>query len=88
MIEAQEKKKEMKMNVKMKVNIETGIPLPESRGVVVQTLEKMNHGDSIVIPLEKVNTWRSLASKNKIGVVTRKVSDTEIRIWRVKRPKE
>jgi hypothetical protein len=68
------------------MNIEKNIPIPDDTrvgyGSVKRTLEQMEVGDSVVVPKEKVNYWRSVASVRGIKVVVRRISESECRVWK------
>lgn len=68
------------------MNIEKNIPIPKARkdGGIANTLRLMEVGDSVVVPYHNHPSWRSVARAMKLEVSGRKVSDTEIRIWRTK----
>jgi hypothetical protein len=67
------------------MNIEKNIPMPD-RGrncSIATTLRTMSVGDSIVLPKGKDNGWRVSAKSIGYKVASRKISDTECRLWRV-----
>lgn len=66
--------------------IEKGVPIPPhaTTSPLNNTLRAMKCGDSIVVPLAKRVGLPQRAKHIGIKIVTRKISDTEARIWRVK----
>lgn len=67
------------------MNIEKNIPMPDRKrnGTIATTLRSMSVGDSIVLPKGKDIGWRSSAKRLSMKVASRKISDTECRLWRV-----
>lgn len=66
------------------MKIEKNIPIPPRKsGLISLTLREMKVGDSIVIPKSQDTSWRTAAMRLKMDIVTRKISDTETRLWRV-----
>lgn len=67
------------------MNIEKNIPMPERKrtGTIATTLRAMSVGDSIVLAKGKDIGWRSSAKSIGYKVASRKISDTECRLWRV-----
>lgn len=63
------------------MNIEKNIPMPDRKRTT--TLRAMSVGDSIVLPKGKDIGWRSSAKSLGMKVASRKISDTECRLWRV-----
>lgn len=63
--------------------IENGVPMPDryNRGSIASLLRSMEVGDSCVIPRRSSNL-HSCAKRVGMKVATRKVSETEVRIWR------
>ncbi len=66
------------------ITIEKNIPIParasaRARGA---TLKGMDVGDSIVVPRAAQGSWRGCARFVKMKVAVRKISDTEVRLWR------
>ena len=66
------------------VKIENDIPLPEPVEGFTAIVSKMEVGQSFVLPLRKRNGIRSYFALRGWGCVTKKISDTEARVWRVK----
>lgn len=64
--------------------IEPGIPIPQSNGSgkVVSILRKMNVGDSVLVPIGDRMSWICAAKREARRVVTRKMSETTLRVWR------
>ncbi len=67
------------------IKIEKGVPMPRGRGQgeFGAALRSMSLGDSIVLPRAKQSTATFLARVAGIRVTTRKISDKEIRVWRI-----
>lgn len=69
--------------------IEKDVPIPDRvsglKGIVRQTLENMVPGDSFLAPYSKNRQLAIGEAARKVGllVTTRKVSDTEMRVWLV-----
>lgn len=66
--------------------IEKGIPLPkgkEKHGGCKAVLNTMEAGDSVLVSSKHANSLRQTAWTLGIKVCTRKVSETETRIWRM-----
>jgi hypothetical protein len=69
------------------MKIEKGVPLPQPRGAangVTKVMRQMEIGDSIIIPLVSRANVRNYGLRLGIHFVTRKISETEVRVWRVK----
>jgi len=73
------------VNTNTNMNIEKNIPMPDLKrtGKIATTLRAMSIGDSIVLPKGKDIGWRSSAKSLSMKVASRKISDTECRLWRV-----
>lgn len=69
----------------MEIKVEPGIAIPgKKRGSgIVSVMREMKIGDSFVYPLHKRSDITPLAQRSGITTTTRKVSDTEIRVWRI-----
>lgn len=72
------------------IKIEKGIPLadrPVRRAVWAEIFGKMVAGDSFVIPLEArqalAHAQQDFRRQHGISFATRKISDTECRVWRL-----
>ena len=68
------------------MNIQKNIPIPTSNripGGMGSVLVAMTAGDSVVIQSGKHMSWRSVASRLKIKITIRHISDLESRLWRV-----
>ena len=67
--------------------IEKGIPIPERSSYpgagLTSLLKSMKVGDSVVLKANR-NSVYATAGFNNFKVAIRKVSNTEIRIWRIK----
>lgn len=68
------------------IKIEKGIPIkPHGKeDGISAAMRLMKPGDSIVVSLGKRYTCPQRAKRIGIKIVTRKISDVEARIWRVK----
>lgn len=69
----------------MQINIESNIPLPrrnKTKGMI-ETLSKMNPGDSFVIPFGGVQNWRMAGYSIGIKLASRKINNEEERIWKI-----
>jgi hypothetical protein len=64
------------------MKIEKNIPIPD-RNKVAATLRAMSVGDSVIIPKGRDVSWRASAAQLKMKVTSRKISDTECRLWRI-----
>jgi len=74
------------MNENTELKIEKGVPIPIGKTHItgmISTMRKMEVGDSVSIPAKKRASWSSCAKSANIKIVTRKISDTETRVWRV-----
>lgn len=70
----------------MTYEIEKNIPLPHGwtkAGVGKYPFATMAVGDSFLMPLAVRNSVSTYASRHNIKLVSRKISDTEARVWRV-----
>ena len=69
----------------MKYKIEHGIPIPGGRGQSEfnDLMVKLNVGDSFVAPRNKRSVIVNVAWRLNIKVLTRKVDDENMRVWRV-----
>jgi hypothetical protein len=61
------------------IQIEKGVPIPSRLSDV---LKKMSVGDSIVVAPIRRASVTSIAKFIGIKLVTRKLSETELRVWR------
>lgn len=69
------------------IKIEKGIKIAGSyceRLSVLPTLRNLKVGDSFLYPALKRSSLAQAAGKLGIKIVTRKASETEVRVWRVK----
>lgn len=66
------------------MKIEKNIPIPSlpERGFTTKALRLMEIGDSIVVSSHNKTSWHPTASHIGIKITLRKISDTEIRVWR------
>ena len=64
--------------------IEKGIPIPKEKyGKTKAILNAMAIGDSMLLPNKTAASMRAVAWEQGIKACTRKVSETETRIWRM-----
>jgi hypothetical protein len=63
--------------------IEKGIPMPEKLNNVKVILDAMQVGDSVLLSKKQAASFRGAAWIHGIKVATRKVSETEMRVWRI-----
>lgn len=77
----------MKTNGRI-IKIEKGIPIPRShiqqRNAYVNTLSAMKIGDSVKAPKRTAPNWVNAAHRHGMKITSRTLSDTEVRIWRIK----
>jgi hypothetical protein len=68
----------------MNINIETGVPLPPQRRSrkYSETLSAMKDGDSFTAPRDDQRAICSAAWHSRIKVMTRKIDETTVRVWR------
>ncbi len=68
------------------IKIEKNISIERSgyskRGELTELFNKMDVGDSFVYPLERRNTVCTRAKQIGFSCTTRKISSTEVRVWR------
>jgi hypothetical protein len=69
------------------IKLESGIPFPTwprfgAKGIT-GVLRSMKVGDSFVTALENRTSATSAAPRLNIKVTTRKISETEVRVWRI-----
>jgi hypothetical protein len=69
-----------------KIKIEKGVPLPERHRLhgISAIMQKMEIGDSIVIPASSRSNMKAYANRHKIDITTRAINDKEVRVWRIK----
>tara|TARA_R100000988_G_C3861479_1_gene99518 strand:- start:158 stop:415 length:258 start_codon:yes stop_codon:yes gene_type:complete len=73
----------------MTYKIENNIPIPANDGrgrgksKLRLTIEKMEIGNSIVIPIKKLRGVHQIAYALGIKVITRKINSDETRVWRI-----
>jgi len=70
------------------MKIEKNIPITKSWASKkpsprIEILGKMEIGDSILVPINKVSSWRTLTFNMNIKIASRKISNTKARIWRM-----
>ena len=66
----------------MQIEHNVQIPPRANGGNVTKTLMQMAVGDSIVLPTTKLNSYRSICHHINYKTASRKISDTEHRLWR------
>lgn len=70
----------------MKYKIQKNISLPDRqrRGTkdILDILDEMTIGDSVVVPRSQRDRWTSASYRHQIKIITRSISDTEIRVWK------
>lgn len=67
--------------------IEKDIPLPIGSGwnaTVWDWMDKLEVGDSFLIPAGRIPTVRNAASRRNIKIATRRANSNEYRVWRTK----
>lgn len=68
--------------------IDKGIPIPRSHihqpNSFVNTLKAMKIGDSVQVSKRTHPNWIGAAHRHGMKVTSRTMSDTEVRIWRIK----
>jgi len=71
----------------MKLEIEKGIPIPESRwrptSDIIETLKLMAVGDSFVIPHKVTSAIHTYAKMAGVRITVRKMPDKTRRAWRI-----
>lgn len=70
----------------MQIKIEHGIPMPlcSADGHVIKALRQMKVGDSFVYPRNHQASISGIGQRAGVKLVTRKLNDDTIRVWRVK----
>lgn len=72
----------------MKYKIDKNVPIPKSRLRKIWPLADLKPGDSFLIPIgERSYLSQAIAQQKRRTnreFTTRKISDTEVRVWRVK----
>lgn len=73
----------------MKFKIEDQVPIPPKKGgprnPMVEALKIMKDGQSFVIPIKKFGYIWKISKNIGIKIVSRKISDCELRVWKVKK---
>ena len=78
----------MKNNVeKTMFEIENNIPIPLKKLGMYEFLDKLEVGQSFVVPLKttylnELNKWRNQFRQRNMKMVSRKIDSNQIRIWR------
>jgi hypothetical protein len=67
------------------MKIDHNIPVPETRrpGSIMEVLEKMAIGDSVVLPISQIAGWYLAAKRMKMRVTQRPIDRKQSRVWRV-----
>lgn len=63
------------------------ISIPRNTPTLASIVRRMKVGDSFVWPRDKVANAYSAAKKYGFEIVTRKVSPTDVRVWRIEETK-
>jgi len=63
--------------------VEHNVPIPTSTSNVAQFLSALKVGDSFVCPKDERASIAGCALRLGIRITTRKVSATEVRVWRI-----
>lgn len=60
------------------------VPLDKAkeRGEITATLLEMKKGATLLVPIDEVGSWRSVAQLHRIKIKTQRDSETHHRIWR------
>ena len=69
------------------MKIEKGIPIPGPQGIK-EFVKLLEIGDSFVIESDAIQRTRATALRYDISVLTRKISDTHHRVWRIEGKKK
>ena len=62
--------------------IERGVPMPNKSGLW-DWMDKLEIGDSFVVPAGKVATIRNAATRRNMKISTRRFKSNEYRVWRI-----
>lgn len=64
--------------------IEKGIPMPKARKTgITDLLRSMQVGDSVLVTKKDARSMLVINKRVEIKIATRKVSETEMRVWRI-----
>ena len=64
--------------------IEKDIPMPKARRTgITDLLRSMQVGDSVLVTKKDVRSMLVINKRVEIKIATRKVSETEMRVWRI-----
>ncbi len=69
------------------IKIDKGIPIPTAmygRNGISQSIKALKPGDSFVLPAGRRTNTSMYGQRFGFKLITRKISDTEVRVWRVK----
>jgi hypothetical protein len=69
----------------MNIKIEKNIPITKSKGKigeVVNIIRTMEIGDSFLVPIDRRGNMTQFFQNADYKCATRKISDTEVRVWR------
>lgn len=67
----------------MSIRIEKGVKIPPHQNAKYPW-RQMKVGDSFLAPIEVRNSLHACANGVKVRVTVRKVSETQVRVWRIK----
>lgn len=70
------------------MDIEKGIPMPKNayrRTGISATIRKMEHGDSVVIGIGSLTSWRYAANMMGRGTKSQNIDGETVRLWIVDR---
>lgn len=64
--------------------IEKGIPMPKAQKTgITDLLRSMQVGDSVLVTKKDAKSMLVINKRVEIKIATRKVSETEMRVWRI-----
>ncbi len=75
------------MNTTPTIKIEKGIPIPDvayGKNGLSRAIKVLKPGDSFILPIGKRANTSMYAKRFGFKLISRKISDTEVRVWRVK----
>jgi len=71
----------------MEIQIVENVPIPprfnKKITALTDTMRALKVGDSFAVPIQKRSSVLSSANLAGIRITTRKISDTEVRVWRI-----
>jgi len=65
------------------INIDKGIALPAHKYKWADVFRRMEVGDSFVAPRTSQSACLLVARRNRMKIATRKISATQLRVWRI-----